>query len=125
MPFFCPDCETSNLAIWLSIELPPDSWWDEISLQIVECSRCGFKGAAIYQESRRGSLDSEAVKHVGLKLDQQHLKARIEAISACPAPNDIKCKCPAHLTLGETDESGGWIGVDGKTGEFFMRFNPE
>jgi hypothetical protein len=59
MSFVGPECHANSLAITQSIELPPDGRSDEISLQIVACQACGFAGTAVYEESRRGALDSE------------------------------------------------------------------
>ena len=60
MAFVCPECHTSeSLRITRSLELPPDSRSDEITLQIIRCSSCRFAGVAVYEESRRGRLDDE------------------------------------------------------------------
>jgi len=67
MPFLCPSCNKPSLEIVRSIELPPDDEWDEITVQTLVCSgaACGFSGIGIYEESRRGALDSECVRHTG------------------------------------------------------------
>ena len=60
MAFVCPECHMPGaLRITVSLQLPADSRSDDIALQIVECAHCQFKGIAIYEESRRGPLESD------------------------------------------------------------------
>jgi hypothetical protein len=121
MPFACPNCGTpSSLRITSSIELPPDSRSDEIALQIVACARCGFRGAAVYEESRRGSLDSEAVDHRGYRVPAESLNSLIAQIGACPDPANRGCGCESHRTLGRTDDAGRWSGMPETAGSFRM-----
>lgn len=120
MAFICPDCGSANLEITDSIEVAPDSWWDEIAVQIVKCSNCAFLGAAVYQESRRGSLDSEAINHYGIRIHQEKKNSLVNELRACPAPRNIDCPCAAHRNLGRTDESGRWAGVGESIGQFTM-----
>jgi len=108
MPFLCPRCSTRSLDITSQIELPPDSRSDEITLQIVECSRCNFAGIAVYQESRRGALDSESIDHTGHHVSADDLKALKRTIRQCPKPGNRRCKCPAHSALSSQDASGRW-----------------
>jgi hypothetical protein len=113
MPFQCPECSTSgSLRITSRLELPPDSRSDEITLQIVKCSRCGFAGIAVYQESRRGALDSESVDHTGFRVHTGDWKALERAINRCPRPNKWRCKCAAHHKLSRTDAWGRWNALD-------------
>lgn len=57
MAFICPQCfGKGTLEIKVSMQLPSDSRSDEIALQTVGCSQCGFQGLAVYEESRRGTL---------------------------------------------------------------------
>ena len=56
MAFLCPDCSAKSLIIAMRLELAPDSRWDEITLQTIACASCGFRGVAVYRESRRGAL---------------------------------------------------------------------
>lgn len=51
-----------------SLELGPDHRSDERTLQTIECSNCSFKGIAVYEESRRGSFDSESWHHDGYRV---------------------------------------------------------
>lgn len=114
MPFMCPKCNnTGSLEIAASIELPPDSAWDEISLQVVECSNCGFSGPAVYEESRRGSLDDEAWNHQGFTMDDLSLAILKRTIKKCPNPKNSRCKCSSHAELGRADLHGTWIGIQG------------
>jgi hypothetical protein len=113
MPFKCPQCSTpGSLAIVHRLELPPDSRSDEITLQIVQCSRCLFGGIAVYEESRRGALDSESFDHRGFRIDVASLSALKKAISQCPKPRNWRCKCATHRKLGRHDASGRWTGLD-------------
>ena len=109
MPFQCPECSTAkSLRITSRLELPPDSRSDEITLQIVKCSRCAFAGIAVYQESRRGALDSESVDHTGYRVNAGDWKALQEVIKRCPTPSKWRCRCAAHRKLGRTDATGRW-----------------
>jgi len=109
VPFICPDCSgQGSLKIVLSIELPPDSRSDEITLQIIECSACRFSGIAVYEESRRGPLDSESFHHTGYHLTKSQLRDLRKAIKSCPDRTNWRCRCPAHLRLSRTDAGGRW-----------------
>jgi hypothetical protein len=113
MSFVCPDCLTPGaLEITLSLRLPFDSRSDDIALQIVECSHCKFQGVAVYEESRRGALDSESWDHSGYRVAKDDLTALIETMRQCPRPSNDECQCPAHRALGRTDASGRWCGID-------------
>jgi hypothetical protein len=111
VPFRCPECSHSSLKIERRIELPPDSRSDEIALQIVTCSQCGFAGIAVYEESRRGALDSESVDHRAYRTTPADLKIIRQAIRACPKPRDNRCRCASHRRLGRKDASGRWSGL--------------
>ena len=113
MSFLCPDCSAKSLAIILALELAPDSRWDEITLQTLACARCGFAGVAVYQESRRGALDSEIVHHDGYRVGGADLRRLERALKHCPAPGDRRCDCFAHRVFGNHDPSGRWNGLDG------------
>jgi hypothetical protein len=123
MPFACPECGTSSsLRITSSIELPPDSRSDEIALQIVACARCGFRAAAAYEESRRGSLDFEAVDHRGYRVSREALDSLIARIDACPEPSNRGCGCESHRELGRTDDGGRWCGLAETADSFPMAY---
>jgi hypothetical protein len=119
MSFICPECSGGFLEIVSSLELPPDSEWDEITLQVVECSDCGFAGAAVYEESRRGALDSEAWEHRGYRLEGKFLGLLVKEIAACPEPRNSGCQCAAHRKWNQIiDARGRWLGLLGSAGEF-------
>jgi hypothetical protein len=111
MPFICPECEQRTLAIREALELPPDSRSDEVTLQIVTCEACAFAGLAVYEESRRGSLESESVDHRGYRVGAAGLRAIRRAMRRCPRPRDARCGCAAHRELGRRDASGRWDGL--------------
>jgi hypothetical protein len=121
MPFLCPDCAAGSLEIVGALELPPDRWWDERALQALACARCGFRGLAVYEESRRGALDSEAVEHGGLRVGAETVVALLGGLAACPAPGNAACRCAAHERWGRAAPSGEWVGVAGVAGGFPLR----
>ncbi len=122
MSFLCPRCITTPKSLKIShkIELPPDSRSDEIALQVVECSQCGFAGIAVYEESRRGALGAESFDHVGYHVGGDDLRALREMIKQCPKPGNRRCGCSVHSRLGRTEVSGRWSGLsDVHLGEWF------
>lgn len=108
MPFLCPECNHPQLNITNKIELGPDSRSDEIMLQIIKCFQCGFYGIAVYEESRRGSLNNESYSHFGFRVSPADLQALRELIKHCPEPDNRRCECFAHHTLNVKDISGRW-----------------
>ena len=112
MGFACPQCSENSLAIGRSIELPADSRSDEIALQMVKCESCGFRGLAVYQESRRGALDSESWEHVGYQINGQDLKIIVDLINTCHQPRDAGCHCLAHRSLRGQNDQGRWSGLN-------------
>lgn len=51
--FFCPKCnKTDVLDIVDSIEIRADEKFDEIAIQLVNCTKCPNKGMAIFTESK-------------------------------------------------------------------------
>ena len=125
MPFLCPECSAPqrSLNIQSRIELPADSRSDEIALQIVVCSRCGFSGIAVYEESRRGALDDESFTHVGYRVSDEDVRKLRRMIRQCPEPRNRRCRCAVHRTLGRKDPSGRWNGLAGipREGEFTLQ----
>jgi hypothetical protein len=107
--FSCAECGTAgSLDIVQSIVLAPDSRSDDIILQLVRCRQCRFRAAAVYEESRRGRLDSESWEHIGYRLSSQEL-AKLSALMArCPAKKDSRCLCSAHQALGQRNDAGRW-----------------
>lgn len=116
MPFVCPECASKSLNVTASLELPPDSRSDEITLQVVRCAQCQFSAFAVYEESRRGRLDSESVDHRGFRVSAEDVRAIEETISACPRPRDRRCGCAAHRALGGKDAGGRWSGLRDRRG---------
>ena len=111
MPFLCPSCKRPHLEITCGIELPPDSRSDEITLQALHCSACSFAATAVYEESRRGSLDSECVNHEGYGFPPARVEEIEELIGRCPEPSRGSCQCASHRLLGRT-KGGRWSGLD-------------
>ena len=109
--FVCPKCQAVSLSIGDCIDFEPDSRSDDITLQLVACSRCGFEAVALYEESRRGSLDSEASFHTGYFVSRATLTSIQDAIKVCPSPRDGSCKCEWHTLLGARDSRGAWDGL--------------
>lgn len=113
MPFRCPECLVpESLEIILKIELPPDSHAAEIALQIVECSKCGFAGIAVYKETRQGDLGLEPFVHIGYRVSEDCLNRFKRTVEQCPEPNNRRCKCSAHSWLSQKDVNGRWSTVD-------------
>ena len=122
MAFRCPECSTLSLTIVHSIELPPNSRSDEIAVQIVKCSNCGFAGTAVYEESHRGTLGSESFSHIGYRVSAEHLRWLKELIRRCPKPRNSRCDCAAHRLLGQRDAAGRWSALKDipHNGEFML-----
>jgi hypothetical protein len=101
MPFTCPRCHApGGLRITHRLELPPDARSDEITLQVIRCSR-------------RGALDSESFSHTGYEAqDKAQVSALKAAIRRCPARGDPKCGCAAHQTYGQHGTYGRWTGLE-------------
>jgi hypothetical protein len=113
MAFQCPECSLPSLRITHALELPPDSRSDEISLQIIACSHCKFKGVAVYEESRRGSFDSDSFHHRGFYLAKEAFERVHKSFSRCPTPKNARCQCASHKKLGAKEKNGRWIGIGG------------
>ncbi|UCH01468.1 MAG: hypothetical protein JSV20_06250 [Candidatus Bathyarchaeota archaeon] len=112
MTFICPQCSSASLKIALRIELPPDSRSDEITIQTIRCSQCSFAGLAIYEESRRGALDSESVYHRGYCVKADTLTSIQKQIRECPEPTNPYCQCRNHKTLSRLNRLGRWNWLD-------------
>jgi len=125
MAFICPNCNIPDgLKITFSMELPSDSRSDEIAVQLVECDRCRFQGAAIYTESRRGRPDSESVEHTGYRVGQRGLKSLGDTLKKCPRPDRARCRCPSHRALNWRNDDGYWQGLGlAIEGSFPMQFD--
>jgi hypothetical protein len=121
MSFICPECHANSLAITHTIELPPDGRSDEITLQVVACKECGFRGTAVYEESRRGA--EEYWHHQGCIVPKASVTRLSKLIRQCPSPKSVRCQCASHQTLGQTNEFGIWYPPDWATSEktFLMK----
>lgn len=112
MSFRCPQCKTrDSLEIIAAIELPPDRKSGEIALQVLGCSACQFRGLAVYEESRDSVLESESWSHIGYWVSPDAVNATLSAIQSCPDPQNPRCECPAHTSLGCKDVWGVWAGL--------------
>ncbi len=120
MAFDCPSCNgEGTLKITHKIELMPDlaEWCDELTLQTVACSACEFRGAALYEESRRGA--SESIQHDCFRVEDKALTRLIELIQTCPDPENKRCQCNAHRIISARDANGKWLcPVECMDGEF-------
>jgi hypothetical protein len=108
MGFICPRCRAVSLKITSSIELPPDSRSDEIAVQTLKCTKCGFAGLGVYEETRRGGLDSESVYHRGYYMNNSTIASLEKNINQCPKPKKHGCHCRIHRSFGCTNEFGRW-----------------
>ncbi len=116
MAFFCPLClGRGTLEIAFSLSLPPDGRSDDIYLQVMTCEHCGFGGLAVYEESRRGRLDSESWEHTGYWIDEDTLRWVAGMMRDCPDPGNPYCECASHRSLGRRGPYGRWKGVTGIT----------
>lgn len=111
--FTCPAChETGTLAVELGVDLPADSRSDEINLQVLVCTVCGFRAIGVYEESRRGALDNPAWNHCGYSASPSAVDYAAMLIRACPQPSNPACACSSHCILGRQDPRGTWAGLD-------------
>jgi len=107
MAVSCPECSTpDSLHVERGMELPPDQWSDEIYFCIVECASCGFRGVAVFEESRRGALDSECMRSAVYRVPAEELSALQAAIEHCPTPKDRTCRCLDHLAVAQAHAQG-------------------
>jgi hypothetical protein len=112
MSFICPQCSSASLSITSCLELEGDSRSDEVTLQLIVCAACDFRGVAVYEESRRGALDSECADHYGHHMSEAAVQSLKNLIEACPETADPTCSCPAHRTLSRRDENGRWNALE-------------
>jgi hypothetical protein len=111
MGFICPDCSQAGLKIRSSIALPADSRSDEIALQTVVCSHCGLRAIAVYEESRRGSLEAESWDHTGYRVSRADFNMLAADLKHCLTPSRASCQCDVHRRWGKTDANGRWQGL--------------
>lgn len=87
--FLCPECNEKFLKITHSLSLGPDYRSDERLLQIIKCTECNFEGIAIFEESRRGSLDGESWSHTGYKSSDGILQKVLQTIETADTKIDL------------------------------------
>jgi len=106
------------------MELPPDTRSDEITLQILMCMSCGFNGLGVYEESRRGALDSESIDHRGYRVDSSLIKYLRGIMLRCPDPKNPRCACSSHSELKIVDRYGrwNWLNQNQHYGIFYLKF---
>jgi hypothetical protein len=112
MAYLCPKCTTPTLDTSEAIAFAADSRSDEITLSLLRCTRCGFRGAAVYEESRRGVLTAETWEYTGYRMGGDELAVLAEAIQCCPDSKNPNCRCPTHIILGRRSY-GRWVGLRG------------
>jgi hypothetical protein len=108
MVFTCPSCLAASMEITSSIELPHDNRSDEISVQILKCSKCDFAGLGIYEESRRGRLNSKSFHHRAFYVNNSVLESIEKMIKQCSKPKYPNCKCKIHRSLDCVNKNGRW-----------------
>jgi hypothetical protein len=111
MPLICPECHSNRLRITRRLELAPDHRSDEIALQIINCEACGFRGIAIYEESRRGALGSGSWSHWGYPAKASALRVLEQKMRQCPQPRNPKCGCPVHQEFHRAGPGSDWTEV--------------
>ena len=106
----CPECSNPALAIVVSLEMGPDRDSDEVTAQLFQCGCCGLRAAGAYEESRRGSLDSDCWRHYAQPMEPGPWDDLRACLEACPDPWNARCPCAGHQLLRQHDESGRWLG---------------
>ena len=99
MGLVCPACQQASLMVVARLELPPDARSDEIAVQVLSCSRCDAKALGIYEESRRGALDSESWSHLGYPMEPEAADALAARLARCPHPGNARCGCATHRSF--------------------------
>jgi hypothetical protein len=102
----CPACSRPALRISASLELGASSASDEVAIQALRCTHCHFTAAASYEESRRGSIESERWSHSAVRITAQDYEKLLASLTACPNPSRSSCTCNAHRWFGQASELG-------------------
>jgi hypothetical protein len=109
MFFICPKClGKGTLEIIQSLHLPPDSRSDDVVVQILACNQCNHRSGAVYEESRRSGLETEAWEHLGYEVSKVQLDALSALIAGCNEPQNPACPCQVHVLLSAVDSRGRW-----------------
>lgn len=123
--FTCPSCTNpAGLLVDVAMSLRADSRSDEILVQLLRCSLCGFDALAAYEESRRGPLGADHFSHTGYPIDSATAASWRIDFSTCPDLNDIQCHCTAHAEVGRQTEAGRWVGLPIPAGGFSIQIFP-
>jgi hypothetical protein len=110
--FRCPQCLTpEGLEIEAAMELPPDRQTEEITLQVIGCRVCGFRGLAVYEEARGSFHGVESFKHIGYWVSADAVESVSKAIINCPDAHNRLCECASHTALGQKNLNGEWRGL--------------
>ncbi|MCA9659352.1 MAG: hypothetical protein KC486_13485 [Myxococcales bacterium] len=122
--FRCPGCRGETLRVIAALELGPDDDNDEQQIQALTCDSCGFVGAGVYQESRRGA--GEGVHHWGIALPPSTYIGLAAALAACTHPDSPACDCGAHRRFGARGDDGrrrplALLEVDGPSFSLVLR----
>lgn len=88
------------MSIVRVIDLGPDDYSDEVSLQVMRCSACNAGVIAVYEESRRGS--DARWHHDGWPATDDMIAELDAGIAACPTPRKYRCSCATHRGLAGT-----------------------
>ncbi len=97
--FRCPGCKEISLDIIDGLEVVPQGIYQEASVQICQCKKCGLTASATYEESRAGGLDGEIVHHYGCQIEKTEYDELEKLIESCPDSSNKKCKCDSHKQL--------------------------
>ena len=106
--FNCPVCGKPELGIAQRLELPPDGYSDELTLQTIQCNACALRGVAAYEESRRGA--SESFHHYGAQISGDDFAKVTADLRRCPTPGDRNCGCDIHQKYYDL-ENDSWRGL--------------
>ncbi|MEM8977721.1 MAG: hypothetical protein AAGD43_37190 [Pseudomonadota bacterium] len=64
MSLLCPNCGAPGLSISDSVELGPDAYWDEMTVQRAQCQSCQARFICNYLEKRSFRYDrDDTVNH--------------------------------------------------------------
>ncbi len=103
----CPYCGR-GLTSHVALALPGDSRSDEIRFQLFFCRDCQRGSLGAYEESRRGSLESEAWDQSIYPVSEQGWRYWHQLTAGCPDTEDENCQCCAHQELRRYGEQGRW-----------------
>lgn len=93
------------VIITRSVDLPSDNTFDDISIQTLESDDKETKAVGIYQESRRGALDSEIVHHEAHMVATGVFDIVVAALDACGDVRKITKDHPQYQVLRSVYES--------------------